>query len=287
MTSLASLLLIALATTIGLVLTIPVVENLTQEAQGQVQEETNITQLDAIPPTIKKPEGATPSPESISNNTLSSLSVAQEQEQNEPLTQTKTNQTGGMLTYENKTLGIAFEYPVGWIVDQVDFSELSDDELSVEPVAWRSALLNKSGFDSFSDALKTNFDIQISDAPEILNPTTLQMERVSVPDWCDGLRASLSDRTVETSYDNEVYWLSNQIGKDQITKIGNQTACRIDSIALHDDIQETFDINTYLTKGDKAYMLTFSTAPKDAPTMVPLAEKMIESFRFLDNATKQ
>ena len=200
----------------------------------------------------------------------------------------QTNQTS-MITYENETLGIAFEYPTGWEVSQWDFSEMAEDELSIEPTELRVLSNNPTPeeLDKFNEILKTRMTIRILDAPEILDPNTLQLERVTVSEYCNDLRGTLSDETLETSTSfsgDEVtaYWLSNQIGRDEITTVANQTACRIDSIALHDDVQETFDIDVYLSKGDKDYSLTFSTDPKSVPTMVPIAEKMIESFRFLD-----
>jgi hypothetical protein len=74
----------------------------------------------------------------------------------------------------------------------------------------------------------------------------------------------LSDKTLETwtSFSGDassVYWLSNEIGRDEIITIANQTACRIDSIALHDDVQDTFDIEIYLQdeKQGKAYSITW------------------------------
>lgn len=165
---------------------------------------------------------------------------------------------------------------------QWDFSELSDDELSVEPTAWRTYdKTDPEQVESFLNRLKTKLTVQISDVPEILDPETLQLTPVSVSDYCDGIKASLSDKTLETSYDNEVYWLSNQIGKDEMIKLGNETACRVDSIALHDGIQDSFDIDIYAVKDSESYIITFSTDPKDVPIMVPMAEKMIGSFRFL------
>jgi hypothetical protein len=125
--------------------------------------------------------------------------------------------------------------------------------------------------------------IEIQDVEEILNPDTLQLESTSVQDYCTDLRASLSDETLETAGfdDPYTYWLTNEISKDEITQVANQTACRIDSIALRDDEQYTFDIEIYLQKDGKSYVLTYSSDPKDAPTLVPIYQKMIDSFRFL------
>jgi hypothetical protein len=278
--------LLLVAVTIVLVLAIPVVENLAQEAQGQIQEETNITQLASTLPTIIKPTGVTPLPESISNNTSSSSSVAQEQEQNELLTQTKTNQTGGMLTYDNKTLGISFEYPNGWEVSQWDFSDESEDELTIAPKHISRSYDRSDPKDEqvLNEAQETEITLQVLPAPETLEPNTLQLERVTAQEYCDDLRASLSDKTLETGGFSEpyTYWLSNQIGRDEITKVANQTACRIESIELRDDVQESFTIEVYVPKDDKAYLLKFNAARSNTPTLAPIYDKMIESFRLLN-----
>jgi hypothetical protein len=201
------------------------------------------------------------------------------------------NQTtnNNMTTYENQTLGIAFEYPgTDWEVSQTDFSELADEELSVEPTGLRVMSDNPTPqeYERFNEILKTKLTIKILDIEEILNPDTLQLEPISVSDFCASWRASLSERTLETgsSFDDyKAYWLSYQIGKDEITTVANQTACHIDSVALHDNVQEMFDIDVYFQneKTGKAYLLTFSTDPKDVPTMAPIGQKMIDSFRFI------
>jgi len=109
------------------------------------------------------------------------------------------------------------------------------------------------------------------------------MESVSVQDFCTDLRASLSDKTLETAgfSDPYTYWLTNEIGKDEITTVANQPACRIDSIELRDDVQEQFDINVYFQKDDKAYSLTFSADPTNVPTLALIYQKMINSFQVL------
>ena len=197
-----------------------------------------------------------------------------------------------MTTYENKTLGIAFEYPADWEIFE-DYGLLSDKYVEIlvhrptTDVSGMTSEQRSATIQSNLEAMSTMFDVLITNVSQNLDPNTLQLIPFSAQDECNNHRVSLSDRTVETTSIGtpSAYWLSNKIGKDEPIKIGNVTGCRIDSIENHDNVQKRFDIDIFVVNNNKLYKIGFSTDPINVPSIAPIGEKMIQSFRFL-NTTK-
>jgi hypothetical protein len=205
-------------------------------------------------------------------------------------TSTTNNQTG-ITTYENPTLGIAFEHPANWTIE--DQSRLFQSVQDAQVVVGNPPLpdtTDASGefsteiynSEAYNTASKTGFRVRITDVEKVLDPDTLQLTPIPISALCTAWENSLDERTFETGTEyTDAYWLSYNAGKLIPITVGNQTGCRINSVTLHDGAQEKFDIDMLVVKDGKFYVVTFSTAPDAVPTMGPLGERMIKSFRFL------
>ena len=70
--------------------------------------------------------------------------------------------------------------------------------------------------------------------------------------------------------------------KDSPIVISNETnAWRLDTITSDDGVQIGFSSDVFVIHNGVLYRLNFYTQPLNVPNMLPIAEKIIESFRFI------
>jgi len=74
--------------------------------------------------------------------------------------------------------------------------------------------------------------------------------------------------------------ISHEILRTNSTTVGGDTAKQIQYITHLSGLADTFNIDTYVIRGDKLYTLIFTTGSFLVPETLPTAEKMIHSFAF-------
>jgi hypothetical protein len=74
--------------------------------------------------------------------------------------------------------------------------------------------------------------------------------------------------------------ISHEILRTNSTTVGGDTAKQIQYITHLSGLADTFNIDTYVIRGDKLYTLMFTTGSFLVPETLPTAEKMIHSFAF-------
>jgi hypothetical protein len=75
--------------------------------------------------------------------------------------------------------------------------------------------------------------------------------------------------------------ISREILRTNSTAVGDNPAKQIQYIAHLSGLADTFNIDTYVIRGDKLYTLIFTTGSFLVPETLPTAQKMIHSFQFI------
>ena len=75
-------------------------------------------------------------------------------------------------------------------------------------------------------------------------------------------------------------YIGREILRTNSTTVGGNTAKQIQYITHLSGLADTFNIDTYVIRGDKLYTLIFTTGSFLVPETLPTAEKMIHSFQF-------
>ena len=69
--------------------------------------------------------------------------------------------------------------------------------------------------------------------------------------------------------------------KNTTTSIGDENASKVQYIQSYEGEQMVFNIFIYVVKDDKVYELSFYSEPLNVPETLAIAEKIIQSFRFI------
>jgi hypothetical protein len=75
--------------------------------------------------------------------------------------------------------------------------------------------------------------------------------------------------------------ISREILRTNSTTIGGNPAKQIHYITHLSGLADTFNIDTYMVRGDKLYTLIFTTGSFLVPETLPMAQKIIHSFQFI------
>jgi hypothetical protein len=77
--------------------------------------------------------------------------------------------------------------------------------------------------------------------------------------------------------------MKSEVSKSHTTSIaGKDDAWRIECVSSAMGSQFSFNVKSYVLGGDeKLYKLEFTTALLEAPKILPIGEKIIQSFRFI------
>jgi hypothetical protein len=75
--------------------------------------------------------------------------------------------------------------------------------------------------------------------------------------------------------------LNKPSARNNSTTVGYMPAKQIQYITHLSGLSDTFNIDTYVIRGDKFYMLIFTTGSSLLPETIPMAQKMVHSFQFI------
>ena len=196
-----------------------------------------------------------------------------------PMATVTTNQSIGLSTYTNELYGITFDFPADWRIEPSIFIE--NQLLYLRPPN------DNTGF---------SLNVSTPTSASYLDPNTLQVNTYTwtARDYAiqkKNINTHTQAITAPTSHEAIGGKLFSQLSggslnfhyvKDNNTIVSNETnAWRLDSIMNKDSVQSTYDSDVYFIHDNVVYQLSFHTDPLNVPYMLPIAEKIVKSFRFI------
>jgi len=163
--------------------------------------------------------------------------------------------------YENSQYGFRILYPVNWYIapkntlHSMEFLYYGTDTVVafVAPIGTFLDVDKHTFLAIGTTAVEKSLDDIFSDKIKFLSSST----------------ASLGGSSI-----------SHEILRTNSTTVGGNTAKQIQYITHLSGLADTFNIDTYVIRGDKLYTLMFTTGSFLVPETLPTAEKMIHSFAF-------
>ncbi len=160
--------------------------------------------------------------------------------------------------YENSQYGFRIMYPVNWYIapkNSMEFLYYGTDTVVafVAPIGTFLDVDKHTFLTIGITAVEKSLDDIFSDKIKFLSSST----------------ASLGGSSI-----------SHEILRTNSTTVGGDTAKQIQYITHLSGLADTFNIDTYVIRGDKLYTLIFTTGSFLVPETLPTAEKMIHSFAF-------
>lgn len=175
--------------------------------------------------------------------------------------QTVLAQTANFLTYENPTYGFRIQYPSDWNITS-SHTEYLDN--STEEGTTRSVVEFES-----PDGSSFNIYVQLN-TTQYLDTNTLTVKNRTAHDYVLERLAAQSD----------IPGFTFKNIRDYATIVADIPAWSLERIST-----SVLGINyikeTYVVKDDKMYNLWSSSKPLLVPTILPIAQKMIDSFELI------
>ena len=177
-------------------------------------------------------------------------------------------------TYENSQYGFRILYPANWYI--APKNTLHSMEFLYYGTHTVIAFVAPIG--TFLDIDKHTFlTIGITPVEKSLDKKDLKVKPKSLDDIASDKIKFLSSQGASLGSSD----ISREILRINSTTVGGNTAKQIQYITHLSGLADTFNIDTYLIRGDKLYTLIFTTGSLLVPETLPTAEKMIHSFQFI------
>ena len=177
-------------------------------------------------------------------------------------------------TYENSQYGFRIQYPANWYIapkntlHSMEFLYYGTDTVIafVAPIG------------TFLDIDKHTFlTIGVTPVEKSLDKKDLKVKPKSLDDIVSDKIKFLSSPGASLGSSD----ISREILRTNSTTIGGNPAKQIHYITHLSGLADTFNIDTYMIRGDKLYTLIFTTGSFLVPETLPMAQKMIHSFQFI------
>jgi PsbP-like protein len=177
-------------------------------------------------------------------------------------------------TYENSQYGFRILYPSDWYIapkntlHSMEFLYYGTDTVIafVAPIG------------TFLDIDKHTFlTIGVTPVEKSLDKKNLKVKPKSLDDIVSDKIKFLSSPDASIGSSD----ISREIIRTNSTTVGGNPAKQIQYITHLSGLADTFNIDTYMIRGDKLYTLLFTTGSFLVPETLPTAQKMIHSFQFI------
>jgi hypothetical protein len=177
-------------------------------------------------------------------------------------------------TYENSQYGFRILYPEDWYIapkntlHSMEFLYYGTDTVIafVAPIG------------TFLDIDKHTFlTIGVTPVEKSLDKKDLKAKPKSLDDVVSDKIKFLSSPGASLGSSD----ISREILRTNSTTVGGNPAKQIQYITHLSGLADTFNIDTYVIRGDKLYTLTFTTGSSLVPETLPMTQKMIHSFQFI------
>jgi hypothetical protein len=177
-------------------------------------------------------------------------------------------------TYENSQYGFRILYPANWYI--APQNTLHSMEFLYYGTHTVIAFVAPIG--TFLDIDKHTFlTIGVTPVEKSLDKKDLKVKPKSLDDIASDKIKFLSSQGASLGSSG----ISREILRINSTTVGGNTAKQIQYITHLSGLADTFNIDTYVIRGDKLYTLIFTTGSLLVPETLPTAEKMIHSFQFI------
>jgi hypothetical protein len=177
-------------------------------------------------------------------------------------------------TYENSQYGFRILYPANWYI--APKNTLHSMEFLYYGTHTVIAFVAPIG--TFLDIDKHTFlTIGVTPVEKSLDKKDLKVKPKSLDDIASDKIKFLSSQGASLGSSG----ISREILRINSTTVGGNTAKQIQYITHLSGLADTFNIDTYVIRGDKLYTLIFTTGSLLVPETLPTAEKMIHSFQFI------
>lgn len=195
-----------------------------------------------------------------------------------PLLESQSAQEQQWVTYQNPHFGITIQHPSDWEV-------ISSNTDSSPPAKGLASQIVEFGLpapasDEQSASAATgqlaSLSISMQIADSYLNTETMQVEGASLEDYIAGKRSEIMNMAIPSG---ELGFKMEYI-RDNKTTVGGNPAWNIEYMSSLLGEQVLYYITTYVMKDEHLYNLEFNTAALKAPEMIPIAQKMIDSFKI-------
>lgn len=190
-------------------------------------------------------------------------------------------QNESFITYENKLYGFAFDYPATWH-NQFDAYEA---QLNNVVIALADPYSNDTqGFEQISFRVNVS-DVRksLGDDLQIRSDTAEDYVRNRINEENESLyqtNAGIKSATDYEESEKPLFTLENL--RNTTTSIGGEgNVSRVQYVISFEGEQKQFSTYIYVVKDEKVYELSFHSLPLEVPESLPVAEKIIQSFRFI------
>jgi hypothetical protein len=169
-------------------------------------------------------------------------------------------------TYENSQYGFRILYPANWNIAPRNTLHSNTVIAFVAPIG------------TFLDIDKHTFlTISVIPVEKSLDKKDLKVKPKSLDDIVSDKIKFLSSSGASIGSSSDI---RREILRTNSTTVGGNPAKQIQYITHFSGLADTFNIDTYMIRGDKLYTLIFTTGSFLVPKTLPTAQKMIHSFQF-------
>jgi PsbP len=177
-------------------------------------------------------------------------------------------------TYENSQYGFRILYPANWYI--APKNTLHSMEFLYYGTHTVIAFVAPIG--TFLDIDKHTFlTVSVTPVEKSLDKKDLKVKPKSLDDIVSDKIKFLSSSGASIGSSSDI---RREIVRTNSTTIGGNPAKQIQYITHFSGLADTFNIDTYMIRGDKLYTLIFTTGSFLVPKTLPTAQKMIHSFQF-------
>ena len=204
-------------------------------------------------------------------STLSVLNVnAQSENKSGQLDQTPTNETVGWQSYEDDEDGYKIQYPQEWKTVESNETllgkKISLHDFQITPDDDNPSALGPAG-------PTTDVSVNVQNASRTLDPATLKIQSLPLEHYVN----ELTQGSLQSSGD---------IVTNEAVTFSGEPAWRVDYIYNYEGSQLFYGSHIFVIKDGKLYEITFATPPLKVEEMLPVGEKIIQTFQFTNNTTK-
>jgi hypothetical protein len=177
-------------------------------------------------------------------------------------------------TYENSQYGFRILYPANWYI--APKNTLHSMEFLYYGTHTVIAFVAPIG--TFLDIDKHTFlTVSVTPVEKSLDKKDLKVKPKSLDDIVSDKIKFLSSSGASLGSSSDI---RREILRTNSTTVGGNPAKQIQYITHFSGLADTFNIDTYMIRGDKLYTLIFTTGSFLVPKTLPTVQKMIHSFQF-------
>jgi hypothetical protein len=176
------------------------------------------------------------------------------------------------VTYENPYFGISIQHPPNWEVKS------SNTDNSPPPPGFAKEIVELSSAPAPDTNDTSGLKIQTAIAESSLDTETMQLKNATLEDFVEGKKSEIISLAIPSGELAKLDF-QKQLIRDNKTTVGGLPAWKIESIDSILGRQGTYHINTFVMKDGRLFDLEFTTDSLKAPEMIPINQRMIDSFR--------